>query len=56
MPEVPRSEQMSEGRWVPECVICREIVKLEESKADEYGKAIHEDCYVLKLTMQSKCA
>ncbi len=28
------------------CVICRESVKLEESKANEYGQAIHEECYI----------
>jgi hypothetical protein len=55
MPDVQRSEQVSEGLWLPEaeCVICRESVKLEESKTDEYGKAIHEDCYVSKLTRKS---
>jgi hypothetical protein len=31
-------------------VICKKSVKLEESKADEYGQAIHGDCYVAKLT------
>lgn len=53
MPNVQRSEPMSEGQWLPECVICRESVKLEESMANEYGKAIHEDCYVSKLTRKS---
>jgi hypothetical protein len=53
VPDVQRSEQVSEGLWLPECVICRESVKLEESKADEYGKAVHEDCYVSKLTRKS---
>jgi hypothetical protein len=24
-------------------------VELEESKTDEYGRAIHEECYVSKL-------
>jgi hypothetical protein len=33
----------------PECVICRESVNPEESKTDEYGQAIHEECYVSKL-------
>jgi hypothetical protein len=38
------------ARWRPECVICKESVPLEESKVDEYGKAVHEECYVFKLT------
>jgi hypothetical protein len=53
VPDVQRPEQTSEGQWLPECVICRESVKLEESKVDEYGKAIHEDCYVSELTGKS---
>ena len=44
-----RSEHVSEGRWRPQCVACRESVQLEESKADEHGHAIHEECYVSKL-------
>ena len=34
----------------PECVICKTFVNLEQSKADEYGQAVHEDCYVSRLT------
>ena len=54
-----RSELISEGQWRPQCVICRESVQLEESKADERGQAIHEECYVSKLvgkgTTQKHC-
>jgi hypothetical protein len=46
---VQQSEPISDGRWRPQCVICRESVKLEESKVDEHGQAIHEECYVSKL-------
>ena len=46
---VQPSENTSEGQWRPECVICRESVELEDSKADERGQAIHEECYVSKL-------
>jgi len=56
MPDVQRSEEVSEGLWLPECVICRESVQLEESKTDEYGKAVHEGCYVSKLTRKSNAA
>ena len=34
-----------EGTWLPRCVVCRESVNLTESKADEYGRAVHENCY-----------
>ena len=37
---------MSYDGWLPRCAICKQSVNLEESKADEYGSAVHEDCYV----------
>jgi uncharacterized protein YlaI len=40
----------SENHWRPQCVICQRSVELEESKTDEYGQAIHEECYVSRLT------
>ena len=43
------AQPLSESQWSPECVICKKSVKLEESKADEYGQAIHEECYVSTL-------
>ncbi len=44
------SHAQSRSHWHPECAICKESVPLEESKADEYGQAVHEECYVSKLT------
>jgi hypothetical protein len=41
---------LSKSQWSPECAICKECVKLEESKADEYGQAVHGACYVAKIT------
>jgi hypothetical protein len=38
------SHVQSQGQWRPECVICKESVPLEESKVDEYGKAVHQEC------------
>lgn len=35
--------------WKPACCICEEPVELETAKTDECGRAIHENCYVLKL-------
>jgi hypothetical protein len=37
---------MSYDGLPPHCAICKEAVNLTESKADEYGQAVHEDCYV----------
>ena len=38
-----------EGNWVPPCAICKESVNFEESKTDELGQAVHENCYVSVL-------
>lgn len=46
MTRVQQRDHLFEAQWRPECVICKESVKLEESKANEYGQAIHEECYV----------
>jgi len=35
---------------LPICSICNKPVKLETSKVDELGKAIHEGCYLLKVS------
>jgi hypothetical protein len=35
---------------IPTCSICQRPVEVESSKTDENGKAIHEDCYVSKLS------
>lgn len=43
------AQPRSEPQWSPDCVICKKSVKLEESKADECGQAIHGECYVAKL-------
>jgi len=32
------------------CEICGKPISLEESKATEDGKPVHEDCYVAKIT------
>jgi hypothetical protein len=34
----------------PICDICHKPVKLETSKTDELGKAVHEGCYLLRLS------
>ncbi|HUD68569.1 MAG TPA: hypothetical protein VMQ17_28560 [Candidatus Sulfotelmatobacter sp.] len=35
----------------PLCSICDKHVQLETSKTDEAGRAVHEDCYTLKLQL-----
>jgi hypothetical protein len=37
---------------LPICSVCNKPVKLETSKIDELGKAIHEGCYVLKVGLR----
>jgi hypothetical protein len=33
----------------PICSVCQQPVRLETAKADENGKAVHEDCYLQRL-------
>jgi hypothetical protein len=40
---------MPYSKHLPLCPICNEPVELENSKANENGKAVHEDCYVATL-------
>jgi hypothetical protein len=39
---------------LPKCCICSEPVCLETSNTNEYGQALHEECYVLKLCLKKK--
>lgn len=34
------------------CWMCGNRVSLEKCKIDEYGEAVHENCYVAKMTLQ----
>jgi hypothetical protein len=36
----------------PICDICNKPVKLETSRTDEHGKAVHEGCYLLKISLK----
>src|SRR5256885_16813233 len=40
----------------PSCPICALPVTLETANTDENGRAIHEDCYVLKLALRRATA
>lgn len=35
------------------CPICSRKVSLETTRTDEYGHAVHEDCYVLKVRLHN---
>jgi hypothetical protein len=36
----------------PPCAVCEQPVNLEESKTDEYGHAIHENCYIWTVELK----
>ena len=36
---------------LPACAICNKPVQLETSKTDENGRAVHGECYVLKVKL-----
>ena len=38
--------------YTPICPVCKERVNLEESKTDEHGLAIHENCYVRTIELK----
>jgi len=37
---------------LPRCSLCDKPVPLDTSKTDEYGKAVHEECYLLKMRLE----
>jgi hypothetical protein len=36
----------------PICAICHKPVKLETSKTNEFGQAVHEACYLLMVSSE----
>ena len=38
--------------YEPRCAICEQPVKLELSKTDEHGHAVHESCYVWTVELK----
>jgi len=42
------------GQRLPSCCICNDPVLLETSNTDEYGQAVHEHCYVLKVCSEAE--
>lgn len=41
------------SRFIPTCWICDKAITLEHCNIDEYGKGVHAECYVAKLTHQN---
>ncbi len=38
------------------CWICDQPIRLEDCKIDEHGRAVHETCYVAKVSLENKSA
>jgi hypothetical protein len=38
------------------CSICNQPVALEIAKTDDFGQAVHEECYVFKLAFETSRA
>ena len=53
-PHVQIAEKQVPEKWCLQCAICRQAVSIEECKANEYGQAVHEDCYVTHLVGSQK--
>jgi hypothetical protein len=43
-----RRHRLGDGQ--PLCPICNQPVVLEKAKTDEYGHAIHDECYLDKIS------
>jgi anti-sigma regulatory factor (Ser/Thr protein kinase) len=52
--QVPTSSIPGGAQRLPECCICNNPVPLETSKTDDYGQAVHEECYALKLCSKAE--
>ncbi|MGA8440452.1 MAG: hypothetical protein WB714_19665 [Candidatus Sulfotelmatobacter sp.] len=50
----PRSAEMAPGSQFEAvmCSICNRSVTLESAKSDEYGRPVHEECYVLQTRLK----
>jgi hypothetical protein len=40
--------------YLPICEICDRPVTLQAAKTDEWGKAVHEGCYLLQINVKGK--
>ena len=46
--------QFLRGPQFPVCSLCSELIEIETANIDENGKAVHEECYVLKMLERTK--
>jgi hypothetical protein len=53
-PESQAIESLLPGRvpYALQCRICHKPVPVENAKTDDYGKAVHEGCYIVSLTQK----
>jgi len=54
IPHKPPTVPAPDHRWT--CWICGRGVSLEISKTDEHGKAVHEECYVVRVALEKASA
>ncbi|MGA7924538.1 MAG: hypothetical protein WCA20_00925 [Candidatus Sulfotelmatobacter sp.] len=47
-----RPQLVQDAPHLPRCSLCDKPVLLETSKTDENAKAVHEECYVLKMRLK----
>ena len=45
------SQLASKSRFL-RCALCNEPVDLRAAKTDEDGRAVHEECYLLRMQMK----
>ena len=44
---------MSNQRPIPLCWLCGKSVDVTACKTDEYGKAVHEACYAVRIALEA---
>lgn len=47
-----RAVPIPKGPALPACPICNKEVQLETAKRDEVGRAMHDECYFLRLNLR----
>ena len=54
-PESQATESLHPRRvpYALQCRICHKPVRVENAKTDDYGEAVHEECYVVSLTQKT---
>jgi hypothetical protein len=51
---LPDDRGISKPIREPVCPFCGFTVRLETAKTDEYGRATHEQCYLLKIQLEMR--